>query len=194
MHEWEKDKGRGRGESHSPLRGEPAMRLDSTTLRSKPKPNQTQPSEPPRLPCLGFLICCWLSTADTILWLLSVTTKKRVQNQWNWNWWLCLYIVLLTFRWFYSLSVSCFSFRDGAFSVSSVWPSDFIPARRKEMPRMFKVSMRAATGSLMVQFASAHSRLSIEGQRPLCCWRSLEVEISEVLGDHVPLPTSNLPQ
>ncbi|XP_027470132.1 serine/threonine-protein kinase MRCK alpha-like isoform X3 [Zalophus californianus] len=30
--------------------------------------------------------------------------------------------------------------RDGAFSVSSVWPSDFIPARRKEMPRMFKVT------------------------------------------------------
>ncbi|XP_020749638.2 serine/threonine-protein kinase MRCK alpha-like isoform X5 [Odocoileus virginianus] len=30
--------------------------------------------------------------------------------------------------------------RDGAFSVSSVWPSDFVPARRKEMPRMFKVT------------------------------------------------------
>ncbi|XP_047382831.1 serine/threonine-protein kinase MRCK alpha-like isoform X2 [Sciurus carolinensis] len=28
--------------------------------------------------------------------------------------------------------------RDGAFSVGSVWPSDFTPARRKEMPRMFK--------------------------------------------------------
>ena len=50
---------------------------------------------------------------------------------------------------FYSLSgnslpESCFSFRDGAFSVSSVWPSDFVPARRKEMPRMFKVSVCAA--------------------------------------------------
>ncbi|XP_048948997.1 serine/threonine-protein kinase MRCK alpha-like isoform X10 [Canis lupus baileyi] len=30
--------------------------------------------------------------------------------------------------------------RDGAFSVSSVWPSDFIPVRRKEMSRMFKVT------------------------------------------------------
>ncbi|XP_024851780.1 CDC42-binding protein kinase alpha isoform X5 [Bos taurus] len=30
--------------------------------------------------------------------------------------------------------------RDGAFSVSSVWPSDFVPAKRKEMPRMFKVT------------------------------------------------------
>ncbi|XP_039097446.1 serine/threonine-protein kinase MRCK alpha-like isoform X1 [Hyaena hyaena] len=30
--------------------------------------------------------------------------------------------------------------RDGAFSVTSVWPSDSIPVRRKEMPRMFKVT------------------------------------------------------
>nr|KAF6485444.1 hypothetical protein HJG63_010642 [Rousettus aegyptiacus] len=30
--------------------------------------------------------------------------------------------------------------RDGAFSVSSVWPSDFISVRRKEMSRMFKVT------------------------------------------------------
>nr|KAF6485439.1 hypothetical protein HJG63_010642 [Rousettus aegyptiacus] len=31
--------------------------------------------------------------------------------------------------------------RDGAFSVSSVWPSDFISVRRKEMSRMFKVTV-----------------------------------------------------
>ncbi|XP_060056488.1 serine/threonine-protein kinase MRCK alpha-like [Erinaceus europaeus] len=30
--------------------------------------------------------------------------------------------------------------RDGAFSVSSVWPSDFIPVRRKEMSRIFQVT------------------------------------------------------
>nr|XP_040127478.1 serine/threonine-protein kinase MRCK alpha-like isoform X2 [Ictidomys tridecemlineatus] len=30
--------------------------------------------------------------------------------------------------------------RDGAFSVGSVWPSDLTPARRKEMPRLFKVT------------------------------------------------------
>nr|XP_031548346.1 serine/threonine-protein kinase MRCK alpha-like [Vicugna pacos] len=30
--------------------------------------------------------------------------------------------------------------RDGAFSVSSVWPSDFIPVKRREMPRIFKVT------------------------------------------------------
>ncbi|XP_061282254.1 serine/threonine-protein kinase MRCK alpha-like isoform X7 [Bos javanicus] len=47
---------------------------------------------------------------------------------------------VIDMRRFYSLPESCFSFRDGAFSVSSVWPSDFVPAKRKEMPRMFKVT------------------------------------------------------
>uniref|UniRef100_A0AC11ANN8 Uncharacterized protein n=1 Tax=Ovis aries TaxID=9940 RepID=A0AC11ANN8_SHEEP len=40
--------------------------------------------------------------------------------------------------------------RDGAFSVSSVWPSDFVPARRKEMPRMFKVRPLNSEGSLNI--------------------------------------------
>nr|XP_058158824.1 LOW QUALITY PROTEIN: serine/threonine-protein kinase MRCK alpha-like [Dasypus novemcinctus] len=30
--------------------------------------------------------------------------------------------------------------RDGALSVSSIWPSEFIPIKRKEMPRIFKVT------------------------------------------------------
>lgn len=142
---------------------------------------------------LGFSKnCCWPSTADTLFWLLSVTPEKNTENQWHQNWGSCLYTALLTFRWLYSLSASCFSSRDGAFSVTSVWPSDSIPVRRKEMPRMFKVSTQATTALLAAHLVSLLSRLSVGGQSSLCCSRSLE--ISEVPRDHVPLSTFHLPQ
>uniref|UniRef100_A0A673VGD9 Uncharacterized protein n=1 Tax=Suricata suricatta TaxID=37032 RepID=A0A673VGD9_SURSU len=56
--------------------------------------------------------------------------------------------------------------RDGAFSVSSVWPSDFIPVRRKEMSRMFKVTAS--------QLAVPGSRCSVpilaDSERDKCEW------------------------